>query len=38
MDTENNLKYGIPKGYLAARVCYPKTPNVKERCEPRGEG
>lgn len=24
MDIENNLKYGIPKGYLSARVCYPK--------------
>lgn len=30
---ENNLKYGIPRGYLSTRVCYPKILEVKERHE-----
>lgn len=38
MDIENNLKYGIPKGYLSARVCCPKMLDVEERCESKGKG
>lgn len=37
MDIENNLKYGISKGYLSARICYPKMIDVEERCEPKSE-
>ncbi|GLJ23974.1 hypothetical protein SUGI_0455810 [Cryptomeria japonica] len=31
IDIENNLKYGIPRGYLSARVLCPKIPDVEEK-------
>lgn len=37
MDIENNLKYGIPKGYLSTRMCCPKMLDAKERCESRSK-
>lgn len=37
MDIENNLKYGIPKGYLSTRMCCPKMLDVEVRCESRSK-